>query len=65
MTEHGGHHHMIHRHIGAQPIEMRKAAQEREAVLIEATLCERLSGGFFDLHHMRGFIPKPPRRHAR
>jgi hypothetical protein len=46
MTEHGGHHHMIHRHIGAQPIEMRKAAQEREAVLIEATLCERLSGGF-------------------
>ena len=65
MTEHGGHHRMIHRHGGARPIEMRNAAQERKALLIEATTCEGSSGGFFDLHHMRGFIPKPPRRHAR
>ena len=65
MTEHGGHHRMIHRHVGARPIEMRNAAQERKALLIEATTCEGSSGGFFDLHHMRGFIPKPPRRHAR
>ena len=65
MTEHGGHHRMIHRHIGARPIEMRNAAQERKALLIEATTCEGPSGGFFDLHQMRGFITKPPRRHAR
>jgi hypothetical protein len=65
MTEHGGHHHIIHRHVGAQPIEMRNAAQERKALLIEAKLCERLSGGFYNLHHVRGFMTKPPRRHAR
>lgn len=65
MTEHGGHHRMIHRHVGARPIEMRNAAQERKALLIEATTCKGPSGGFFDLHHVRGFITKPPRRHAR
>lgn len=65
MTEHGGHHRMIHRHVGARPIEMRNAAQERKTLLIEATACEEPSGEFFDLHPMRGFIPKPPRRHAR
>ena len=65
MTEHGGHHRMIHRHIGARPIEMRNATQERKALLIEATTCEGSSGGFFDLQPMRGFITKPPRHHAR
>ena len=40
MTEHGGHHRMIHRHVGARPIEMRNAAQERKALLIEATTCK-------------------------
>jgi hypothetical protein len=65
MTEHGRHHHMIHCHVGAQPIEMRKAARERKAVLIEATLSERLSGEFYTLHHVRGFMMKRPRRHAK
>jgi hypothetical protein len=36
MTEHGVHHYMIHRHVGAQPIEMSNAAQERKTMLIEA-----------------------------
>ena len=54
MTEHGGHHRMIHRHVGARPIEMRNAAQERKALLIEATTCEGPSGEFFDLHHIAG-----------
>jgi len=30
MTEHGGHHRMIHRHVGARPIEMRNAAQDEK-----------------------------------
>ena len=65
MTEHGRHHYMIHRHVGAQPIEMWNAAQERKAVLIEPTLSERLSGEFYTLHHVRGFMTKPLRRHAK
>ena len=46
MTEHGGHHRMIQRHVGARPIEMRNAEQERKTLLIEATTCEGPSEDF-------------------
>ncbi len=28
-------------------------------MLIEATLCERLSGGYYNLQDVRWFMPKP------
>ena len=65
MTDHGGNSRMIHSRVGAGPIGMRKTAEELKGMLTVAITCERPGRDYQDLHHVRGFMTKPPRHHAR